>query len=165
MRRAKFIRPNPGKEFENAVEQAIIYHEWRYTRENVARMGVKSSPGRYDFEVNNIHGKACIECKSCDIPSKMTLPPMINSMIKSHQLKALMKENEAGNKAGILIEYRNATVNKQKERRVYWLDIEQFYSLYAKYQPISSILPKHCDEYAKRIEFDGDRMMIEMIWG
>lgn len=164
MRRSKFIRPNPGKVFEDCLEQALIHHEWRYTRENVARMGVKSSPGRYDFEVHNLHGKTCIECKSTDIPSKMTLPPMINSMIKSHQLKALMKENAQGNTTGFLIEYRNVTVNKQKERRVYWLPIDGFCAFYAKHQPVSSILPRHCDEFGKRIEFDEDRLMIEMIY-
>lgn len=164
MKRSKLTRPNPGKAFEDLVEQALIHHDLRYTRENVARVVGKASRGRYDFEIHTPSGKVCMECKSTDIPSKMTLPPMINSMIKSHQLKALMKEDANNHTAGLLIEYRNVTVDKQKERRVYWLGVDGFYSLYAKLQPLSSILPKHCDEYGKRIEFDGDRLMLEMIW-
>lgn len=165
MRRSKFTRPNPGKDFQNLVEQSLIYLDLRYIQENVARFGVPAAPGEFDFDISSPCGQICMECKSVAIPGNVTLPPMLSPKVKSHQLKALSKAYAEGKIAGLLIDYRSVTVNKQKERRVYWLPIEQFHSLYAKYQPISSILPKHCEEFGKRIEFDGDRLMVEMIWG
>lgn len=152
MKRSRFARPNPGKDFEDRVQEALRARELPHDRENVARMGVKASQGLYDFKIYR-DPPVCFDCKSVGTGSNLTMPPMATPKVKTHQLAALRNEHGRGRIAGLLIEYRH--LNK-----VYWLGIDGLNELHASEGLVSSLKPIHCERYGKEIV----DMEIEGIW-
>lgn len=136
---------NHGKIFEDRLEKALLELNIPYVREGSKKhYGTRgSSKGKFDFKVNT---NIAIECKSIDRASNLRIPwPNTKSTaIKSHQLKALRKELDKGNTAGLLIEIRKLNLT-------YWLDIKKLDEIVCCYGMIAALHVEALEQYAIRI--------------
>lgn len=148
-------RVNYGKMFEDIVEKSIQRIGKPYTRENVARFGIRASKGKFDFKIIG-EPSICFDCKSVATNNNLTMPPMKTPKVKTHQLRELRKEHALGNASGLLIEYRNI-------EKVYWLSIGGLNAIHGEYGAIKAITPTHCERYGKVIEFKDGTYMLEQI--
>jgi penicillin-binding protein-related factor A (putative recombinase) len=129
-----------GTDFEDWLEsegiKAYDDHKIRsYEREEL-KSNIKRGrrvQGKHDFKFTlNDDRILILECKSVDVPSRMTTEYGSTPMIKKHQLKALRENVKKGGVSAFLLQYRRTD-------KIYMMLIDDFDNIIIKNGLIKSI--------------------------
>lgn len=136
---------NHGRILEDRVAKVLEIMNLPYVREGSRKhYGARgSAKGKFDFWIAN---KIAIECKSISRACELSLPwPSAKSpKIRSHQLRALRKEHEKGNAAGLLVEVRS-------DERLYWLTIKGLDEIVQEHGMVAALHLELLEVYAIKI--------------